>query len=84
MSVDTTGNGLDGYTTESEINVSEGIYDLVDGYIKTVKLPENDFDEIIKAVIAEAKKGSKSCEIPVIATDELETQTKFLFSVGQA
>ena len=76
MSVDTTGNGLDGYTTESEINVSEGIYDLVDGYIKTVKLPENDFDEIIKAVIAEAKKGSKSCEIPVIATDEAGNSNK--------
>ncbi|MBP5705412.1 MAG: hypothetical protein J6X12_12090 [Paludibacteraceae bacterium] len=76
MIVDTTGNGLDGYTTESEFNVSEGIYDLVDGYIKTVKLPENDFDEIIKAVIAEAKKGSKSCQIPVIATDKAGNSNK--------
>lgn len=76
MSVDTTGNGLDGYTTESEFNVSDGIYDLADGYIKTVKLPENDFDEIIKAVIAEAKKGSKSCQIPVIATDKAGNSNK--------
>ena len=78
MIVDTTGNGLDGYTTESEFNVSEGIYDLVDGYIKTVKLPENDFDEIIKAVIAEAKKGSKSCTIPVIATDKAGNSNKIM------
>lgn len=78
MSVDTTGNGLDGYTTEFEFNVSDGIYDLADGYIKTVKLPENDFDEIIKAVIAEAKKGSKSCTIPVIATDKAGNSNKIM------
>ena len=78
MSVDTTGNGLDGYTTESEFNVSDGIYDLADGYIKTVKLPENDLDEIIKAVIAEAKKGSKSCTIPVIATDKAGNSNKIM------
>ena len=78
MIVDTTGNGLDGYTTESEFNVSEGIYDLADEYIKTVKLPENDFDEIIKAVIAEAKKGSKSCQIPVIATDKAGNSNKIM------
>ena len=78
MDVDVTGNGLDGYTTESEIKVIDGIYDLVDGYIKTVKLPENDFDEIIKTVINAAKNGAKSCEIPVIATDKAGNSSRIL------
>lgn len=78
MSVDTTGNGLDGYTTESEFNVSDGIYDLADGYIKTVKLPETDFDEIIKTVTNAAKNGAKSCDIPVIATDKAGNSSRML------
>ena len=78
MEVDVTGNGLDGYTTESEIEVIDGIYDLVDGYIKTVKLPENDFDEIIKTVIYAAKNGAKSCDIPVIATDKAGNSSRML------
>lgn len=78
MIVDTTGNGLDGYTTESEFNVSEGIYDLADEYIKTVKLPENDFDEIIKTVTNAAKNGAKSCDIPVIATDKAGNSSRML------
>lgn len=77
MAMDTTGNGLHEYTIDSEIKVN-GIYDLVDSYIKTVKLPENDFDEIIKAVIAEAKKGSKSCTIPVIAADKAGNSNKIM------
>lgn len=78
MEVDVTGNGLDGYTTESEIEVIDGIYDLVDGYIKTVKLPENDFDEIIKTVTNAAKNGAKSCDIPVIATDKAGNSSRML------
>lgn len=78
MDVDVTGNGLDGYTTESEIKVIDGIYDLVDGYIQTIKLPENDFDEIIKTVINAAKNGAKSCEIPVIATDKAGNSSRIL------
>lgn len=75
MNVDITGNGLDGYSTESEIDVVDGIYDLVDGYIKTVKLPETDFDEIMKKVIEAAKMGAKSCNIPVVATDKAGNST---------
>lgn len=67
MSVDTTGNGLDEYAIDSVVKV-EGIYDLVDGYIQTAKLPEND--EIIKTIIDAAKHGAKSCYIPVISTDK--------------
>lgn len=78
MEVDVTGNGLDGYTTESEIEVIDGIYDLVDGYIKTVKLPENDFDEIMNTVIYAAKNGAKSCDIPVIATDKAGNSSRML------
>lgn len=78
MEVDVTGNGLDGYTTESEIEVIDGIYDLVDGYIKTVKLPENDFDEIMNTVIHAAKNGAKSCDIPVIATDKAGNSSRML------
>lgn len=78
MEVDVTGNGLDGYTTESEIEVIDGIYDLVDGYIKTVKLPENDFDEIMKTVIYAAKNGAKSCDIPVIATDKAGNSSRMV------
>ncbi len=78
MEVDVTGNGLDGYTTESEIKVVDGIYDLVDGYIKTVKLPENDFDEIMNTVIYAAKNGAKSCDIPVIATDKAGNSSRMV------
>ncbi|MBO7626024.1 MAG: hypothetical protein J6S93_00525 [Paludibacteraceae bacterium] len=78
MEVDVTGNGLDGYTTESEIEVVDGIYDLVDGYIKTVKLPENDFDEIMNTVIYAAKNGAKSCDIPVIATDKAGNSSRMV------
>lgn len=78
MEVDVTGNGLDGYTTESEIEVIDGIYDLVDGYIKTVKLPENDFDEIMNTVIYAAKNGAKSCDIPVIATDKAGNSSRMI------
>lgn len=78
MEVDVTGNGLDGYTTESEIEVIDGIYDLVDGYIKTVKLPENDFDEIMNTVIYAAKNGAKSCDIPVIATDKAGNSNRMI------
>lgn len=77
MAMDTTGNGLHEYTIDSEIKVN-GIYDLVDGYIKTVKLPENDFDEIIKTVIYAAKNGAKSCDIPVIATDKAGNSSRML------
>lgn len=77
MAMDTTGNGLHEYTIDSEIKVN-GIYDLVDGYIKTVKLPENDFDEIIKTVIYAAKNGAKSCDIPVIATDKAGNSSRIL------
>lgn len=77
MAMDTTGNGLHEYTIDSEIKV-DGIYDLVDGYIKTVKLPENDFDEIIKTVIYAAKNGAKSCDIPVIATDKAGNSSRML------
>lgn len=78
MEVDVTGNGLDEYTTESEIEVIDGIYDLVDGYIKTVKLPENDFDEIMNTVIYAAKNGAKSCDIPVIATDKAGNSSRMI------
>lgn len=78
MEVDVTGNGLDGYSTESEIDVVDGIYDLVDGYIKTVKLPENDFDEIMNTVIYAAKNGAKSCDIPVIATDKAGNSNRMI------
>lgn len=78
MNVDITGNGLDGYTTESEIDVVDGIYDLVDGYIKTVKLPETDFDEIMKKVIEAAKMGAKSCDIPVVATDKAGNSSRMV------
>jgi hypothetical protein len=77
MAMDTTGNGLHEYTIDSEIKV-DGIYDLVDGYIKTVKLPENDFDEIIKTVTNAAKNGAKSCDIPVIATDKAGNSSRML------
>ncbi len=77
MAMDTTGNGLHEYTIDSEIKVN-GIYDLVDSYIKTVKLPENDFDEIIKTVIYAAKNGAKSCDIPVIATDKAGNSSRML------
>ncbi len=77
MAMDTTENGLHEYTIDSEIKVN-GIYDLVDGYIKTVKLPENDFDEIIKTVIYAAKNGAKSCDIPVIATDKAGNSSRML------
>ena len=77
MAMDTTGNGLHEYTIDSEIKV-DGIYDLVDGYIKTVKLPENDFDEIIKTVIYAAKNGAKSCDIPVIATDKAGNSSRMI------
>ncbi|MBS7364929.1 MAG: hypothetical protein KIH03_14095 [Paludibacteraceae bacterium] len=77
MAMDTTGNGLHEYTIDSEIKVN-GIYDLVDDYIKTVKLPENDFDEIIKTVIYAAKNGAKSCDIPVIATDKAGNSSRML------
>lgn len=77
MAMDTTGNGLHEYTIDSEIKVN-GIYDLVDGYIKTVKLPENDFDEIIKTVTNAAKNGAKSCDIPVIATDKAGNSSRML------
>lgn len=77
MAMDTTGNGLHEYTIDSEIKV-DGIYDLVDGYIKTVKLPENDFDEIIKTVIYAAKNGAKSCDIPVIATDKAGNSSRMV------
>lgn len=77
MAMDTTGNGLHEYTIDSEIKVN-GIYDLVDGYIKTVKLPENDFDEIIKTVNYAAKNGAKSCDIPVIATDKAGNSSRML------
>jgi hypothetical protein len=77
MAMDTTGNGLHEYTIDSEIKV-DGIYDLVDGYIKTVKLPENDFDEIIKTVTNAAKNGSRSCSIPVIATDKAGNSSRML------
>lgn len=77
MAMDTTGNGLHEYTIDSEIKV-DGIYDLVDGYIKTVKLPENDFDEIIKTVTNAAKNGAKSCSIPVIATDKAGNSSRML------
>lgn len=77
MAMDTTGNGLHEYTIDSEIKVN-GIYDLVDGYIKTVKLPENDFDEIIKTVANAAKNGAKSCDIPVIATDKAGNSSRML------
>lgn len=77
MAMDTTGNGLHEYTIDSEIKVN-GIYDLVDGYIKTVNLPENDFDEIIKTVIYAAKNGAKSCDIPVIATDKAGNSSRIL------
>lgn len=77
MAMDTTGNGLHEYTIDSEIKVN-GIYDLVDGYIKTVKLPENDFDEIIKTVTNAAKNGAKSCDIPVIATDKADNSSRML------
>lgn len=77
MAMDTTGNGLHEYTIDSEIKVN-GIYDLVDGYIKTVKLPENDFDEIIKTVTNAAKNGSRSCSIPVIATDKAGNSSRML------
>lgn len=77
MAMDTTGNGLHEYTIDSEIKVN-GIYDLVDGYIKTVKLPENDFDEIIKTVTNAAKNGAKSCDIPVIATDKAGNSSRIL------
>lgn len=77
MAMDTTGNGLHEYTIDSEIKVN-GIYDLVDGYIKTVKLPEYDFDEIIKTVANAAKNGAKSCDIPVIATDKAGNSSRIL------
>lgn len=77
MAMDTTGNGLHEYTIDSEIKVN-GIYDLVDGYIKTVKLPEYDFDEIIKTVTNAAKNGAKSCDIPVIATDKAGNSSRML------
>ena len=77
MAMDTTGNGLHEYTIDSEIKVND-IYDLVDDYIKTVKLPENDFDEIIKTVIYAAKNGAKSCDIPVIATDKAGNSSRML------
>jgi hypothetical protein len=77
MAMDTTGNGLHEYTIDSEIKVN-GIYDLVDGYIKTVKLPEYDFDEIIKTVTNAAKNGAKSCDIPVIATDKAGNSSRIL------
>lgn len=77
MAMDTTGNGLHEYTIDSEIKVN-GIYDLVDSYIKTVKLPENDFDEIIKTVTNAAKNGSRSCSIPVIATDKAGNSSRML------
>lgn len=77
MAMDTTGNGLHEYTIDSEIKVN-GIYDLVDSYIKTVKLPENDFDEIIKTVTNAAKNGAKSCDIPVIATDKAGNSSRML------
>lgn len=77
MAMDTTGNGLHEYTIDSEIKVN-GIYDLVDGYIKTVKLPEYDFDEIIKTVANAAKNGAKSCDIPVIATDKAGNSSRML------
>ena len=77
MAMDTTGNGLHEYTIDSEIKV-DGIYDLVDGYIKTVKLPENDFDEIIKTVTNAAKNGAKSCDIPVIATDKAGNSSRMI------
>ena len=77
MAMDTTGNGLHEYTIDSEIKVN-GIYDLVDDYIKTVKLPENDFDEIIKTVTYAAKNGAKSCDIPVVATDKAGNSSRML------
>ncbi len=77
MAMDTTGNGLHEYTIDSEIKVN-GIYDLVDSYIKTVKLPENDFDEIIKTVTNAAKNGAKSCDIPVIATDKAGNSNRMI------
>lgn len=77
MAMDTTGNGLHEYTIDSEIKVN-GIYDLVDSYIKTVKLPENDFDEIIKTVTNAAKNGAKSCDIPVIATDKAGNSSRMV------
>ena len=77
MAMDTTGNGLHEYTIDSEIKV-DGIYDLVDGYIKTVKLPENDFDEIMNTVIYAAKNGAKSCDIPVIATDKAGNSSRMI------
>lgn len=77
MAMDTTGNGLHEYTIDSEIKVN-GIYDLVDSYIKTVKLPENDFDEIIKTVTNAAKNGAKSCDIPIIATDKAGNSSRML------
>ncbi len=77
MAMDTTGNGLHEYTIDSEIKVN-GIYDLVDSYIKTVKLPETDFDEIIKKVIEAAKMGAKSCDIPVVATDKAGNSSRML------
>jgi len=75
MTVDTTGYGLDGYTADSEFNIS-GVYDQADGYIKTVKLA--DFAAAMEAAISEAKeKDGHGVEVEVVATDKAGNTTTF-------
>lgn len=75
MYVDTTGNNLDGYTSKSTFSIS-GVYDYVDGEIKTVTLA--DFDAAREAAIAEAKlKDGHGFPVSVVATDKAGNSTEF-------
>ncbi len=75
MTVDTTGNNLDGYTKDSEFGIM-GVFDIVDGDIETVKLA--DLDAAREAAINEAKnENGHGFEVEVVATDKAGNSTKF-------
>lgn len=74
MTVDTTGNELDGYTANSEFKIS-GIYDLADGPIEVVKL--TDLDAAREAAITAIKENNQRCGVSVTATDKAGNSSEF-------
>lgn len=72
MEVDTTGNDLDGYSANSEFKIS-GLYDHVDGEIKSVVL--TDLEAAREAAIESIKAGNERCAVNVTATDNAGNST---------
>lgn len=73
--VDTTGNGLDGNTADTEFRIG-GVYDYVDGEIKYVKIA-TDLDDVREAAIKEINENGHGFIISVVATDSAGNSTTF-------